>query len=351
MARRAHLVGSIPGASAREAMETALSRLGPYLLTLSDGETGQRAMWVGTCISNFQANPSLELAGGGKRDFSSYEDVPQYQLKDGAVLSAEGVEACLPYLDAFTASFPVFTALRSQHGLPGLPFQVGVPGHVDLSADSFGFQAGFDPRYLQPCLEATASQITKIAAAGGSDVVFQLETPAALIAVAMAGEEGAAAAARQLAAATAALPASVPAGTRFGVHLCLGDMNHRSMTGMADITPAVLVANELAAAWPDGRTLEFLHMPFAAAEEPPSFEPAFYRPLGKLDLPDSVRFVAGCIHESLSDARQAELLAMIEDQAGREADVAAACGLGRRPDPAQAWDAMDKASRLVTATA
>ncbi|MGI9005865.1 MAG: hypothetical protein ACR2FU_06670 [Streptosporangiaceae bacterium] len=349
MTRQAHLVGSIPGANAAEAMKAALSRLAPYLLTLSDGETGPRAMWVGHCIDGLRANPSLELAGGGKLDFSSYEDVPQYQLKDGATLAAGSVEASLPYLDAFTESYPVFQVLRSRYHRPDLPFQVGIPGPVDLSADSFGFQAGFDPRYLQPCLEATASQITKVAAAGGDDVLFQLETPAALIAVTMAGAEGAAAAARQLAAATAALPASVPAGTRFGVHLCLGDMNHTAMTGMPDITPAVLVANELAAAWPAGRTLEFVHMPFAAAQDPPSFDPEFYRPLAKLDLPATVRFVAGCIHESLDDSGQAELLAMIEDEAGREADVAAACGLGRRPDPAQAWDAMDKARRLVTA--
>jgi hypothetical protein len=221
---------------------------------------------------------------------------------------------------------------------------------VDLSADSFGFEVGFDPRYLQPCLEATASQVTKVAAAGGSDVIFQLETPAALIAVVMAGEEGAAAAARQLAAGTAALPASVPVGTRFGVHLCLGDLNHKSMVGLRDISPAVLVANEIAAAWPAGRSLEFVHMPFAAAEEPPSFDPEFYQPLAELDLPASVRFVAGCIHESLDDALQADLLGMIEDQAGREADVAASCGLGRRPDPAQAWDAMDKARRLCEAS-
>ncbi|HEX9065345.1 MAG TPA: hypothetical protein VF843_09560 [Streptosporangiaceae bacterium] len=316
---------------------------------MSDGETGARSWWIGACIKNLAANPSLELDGGGKRDFSSYEDVPQYRLKDRASLAADSVEASLPYLDAFTASYPLFRELRSEYHRPDLPFQVGVPGHVDLSADSFGFQAGFDPRYLTPCLEATASQITKIAAAGNGDVLIQLETPAALIATCMAGEDGAAGAARQLAAATAALPAAVPAGTRFGVHLCLGDMNHKAMTGMRDITPAVLVANELAAAWPDGRPLEFIHMPFAAAEQPPSFEEEFYRPLGKLELPGSVRFVAGCIHESLDDVSQAGLLAMIEEEAGREADVAAACGLGRRPDPAQAWDAMDKARRLVMA--
>jgi hypothetical protein len=349
MARKAHLVGAIPGENAAEAMEAALSRLAPYLLTLTDGETGPRSMWVGNCIANLRANPNLELEGGGKRDFSSYEDVPQYRLKEGATLSAESVEASLPYLEAFTESYPLFRQLRERYDRPDLPFQVGVPGHVDLSADSFGFEVGFDPRYLVPCLEATASQVTKVAAAGGSDVVFQLETPAALIAVVMAGEEGAAAAARQLAAGTAALPASVPAGTRFGVHLCLGDLNHKSMVGLRDISPAVMVANEIAAAWPDGRSLEFVHMPFAAAEEPPSFDPGFYQPLARLDLPDSVRFVAGCIHESLDDTRQADLLAMIEDRAGRVADVAAACGLGRRPDPAQAWDAMDKARMLCAA--
>ena len=347
MGRRAHLVGSIPGTSAAEAMEAALTRLGPYLLTLSDGETGARAWWIGACISSLSSNPSLELAGGGRRDFSTYEDVPQYRLREGATLSAESVEACLPYLEAFTSSYPVFRELRAKHGRPDLPFQVGIPGQLDLSADSFGFEVAFDPGYYQPSLEATVAQVSKIAAAAADDVVFQIETPAALISVTMAGDEGAAAAARQVAGGTVALPAGVPAGTRFGVHLCLGDMNHKSMVGMRDITPAVLAANEIAAAWPSDRTLEFIHVPFAAAEEPPTFDPAFYQPLSKLDIPDSVRFVAGCIHESLSSDKQVELLRLIESYVGRQVDVAAACGLGRRPDVSQAWDAMEKALLLV----
>ncbi len=351
MGRRAHLVGSIPGTNATEAMEAALSRLGPFLLTLSDGETGQRAWWIGACIGNMGANPDVEMSGGGRNDFSSYEDVPQYRLRDGATLSAENVEACLPYEQAFTASFPVFLELREKHARPDLPFQVGIPGQLDLSVDTFGFDVGFDPRYYQPSLEATASQVSKIAAAGGSDVVFQIETPAALISVTSAGEAAAEQTARQVAAMTAQLPAAAPAGTRFGVHLCLGDLNHRSMVGMPDISPAVHVANQIAAAWPADRPLEFMHVPFAAAEEPPSFDPAWYAPLTDLDIPDSVRFVAGCIHESLSSDKQVELLRMIEAKVGREVDVAAACGLGRRPDVSQAWDAMEKALLLVEAPA
>jgi len=328
-------------------MEAALTRLGPYLLTLSDGETGQRAWWVGACIANMAGNPALEPAGGGQGDFSSYDDVPQFRLRDGAVLSAASVEACLPYEAAFTGSYPVFRELREKYGRADLPFQVGIPGQLDLSVDTFGFEAGFEPAYLKPSLEATAAQVRKIAAAGGSDVVFQIETPAALISVTSAGDEGAAAAARHVAATTVQLPAAAPPGTRFGVHLCLGDLNHKAMVGMRDITPAVLVANAVAAAWPPDRTLEFIHVPFAAADEPPTFDESFYQPLARLDIPASVRFVAGCIHESLAADRQVELLRLIETRLGREVDVAAACGLGRRPDAAQAWDAMEKALLLV----
>jgi hypothetical protein len=179
--------------------------------------------------------------------------------------------------------------------------------------------------------------------------VFQIETPAALIAVASGDDAAAAGTAGHLAAMTVQLPAAMPEGTRFGVHLCLGDLNHKSLANTKDITPAVLVANELAAAWTSGRTLEFIHVPFAAAEEPPSFDPAFYEPLRQLDIPESVRFIAGCIHESPSSDKQVELLKLIENRLGREADVAAACGLGRRPDVSQAWDAMEKALLLIEA--
>jgi hypothetical protein len=350
MGRRAHLVGSIPGTSAAEAMEAALSRLAPHLLTLSDGETGARAWWIGACIRNLDANPDVELTSGGQGNFASYQDVPQYRLRDRATLSAANLEACLPYEQAFTSSYSVFRDLRVKYGRPDLPFQVGIPGPLDLAVDAFGFEVGFDPRYYQPSLEATVAQV-KIAAAGGEDVLFQLETPAALISVVMAGDAAAADTARQLAATTIQLPAAVPAGTRFGVHLCLGDLNHKSMVGMRDIAPAVLLANELAAAWPPDRTLEFIHVPFAAAEEPPTFDPAFYQALTSLEIPDLVRFIAGCIHESLSSDEQVELLRLIENRAGREVDVAAACGLGRRPDVSQAWDAMEKALLLVASPA
>ena len=125
-------------------------------------------------------------------------------------------------------------------------------------------------------------------------------------------------------------------------------MNHKSLGRMQDISPAVLVANELVGVWPLDRPLEFIHVPFAAAEEPPTFERPFYERLRELRIPASTRFVAGCIHETLSPERQVELLRLIESRAGREVErrgrLRPRATAGTSP---QAWDAMEKALLLV----
>jgi hypothetical protein len=347
--RKAHLVGSIPGANAREAMEAALTRLAPHLLTLTDGETGARSWWIGACLQNVRNDSDVEVARDG--DFSDYDNTLLFRLKDGMELDVQTLESCLPYEAAFEENFGLFKTLREQYKRPDLPFQVGIPAHLDLSVDMFGFPEGLAPHLYGPSLEATRGHVAKIQAVGASDVLFQIETPAALVAVVGASDEDAPNVARGIAGKLVDLPARAPVGTRFGVHLCLGDMNHKALGRLSTIRPAVLVANALASAWPVDRPLEFIHMPFAQAELPPTFDVAFYEPLTDLAIPETVRFVAGCIHESLTFAQQREVLELIDRYAGREADVAAACGLGRRPDPNQAWDAMEKARHLVTGDA
>ena len=69
-------------------------------------------------------------------------------------------------------------------------------------------------------------------------------------------------------------------------------------------------------------------------------EPLSEQPLAKLDIP-AASASSPAIHESLSatgrSAAQAD-----GNQAGREVDVAAACGLGWRPDVSQAWDRWER---------
>ena len=210
-------------------------------------------------------------------------------------------------------------------------------------------EAGFSPAIYEPCLEATARQVRAVQKESHGDVVFQLEMPVPLIAIAATPEESQPGAAADMAGRITDLPRRVEPGTRFGVHLCLGDMNHKALGRMRDVRPLVLLANGLAVQWPADRPLEYIHAPFAAAEEPPTFDEHFYAPLSELDLPGEVRFIAGCVHERLSLEAERRLLGLIERLAGRQVDLAAACGLSRRPDVAQAWDAMDKSAALVDA--
>ena len=171
-----------------------------------------------------------------------------------------------------------------------------------------------------------------VAALSGGDTLFQIEVPVELVLLAKAPGATRPGLARVLARTVTGLAAATPEGTRLAVHLCLGDMNNRAFGTMTDVTPLVLLANAILGSWPEGRQLDLLHAPFAAADRPAATEPAFYAPLADLSLPAAVRFAAGFAHEAQSLPDQRRIRDMIEDLLGRTTVMAAACGLGRRSD-------------------
>jgi len=133
----------------------------------------------------------------------------------------------------------------------------------------------------------------------------------------------------------AKLARQAPEGARFGLHLCLGDMNHRALGRMSDTGPLVALTNAIVAAWPAGRALEYVHAPFAAAEEPPPTDPGWYAPLRRLRLPSPTRIIAGVAHEDQDLATQHQIVQLIDGLVGERAGVSTSCGLGRRtPDAA-----------------
>ncbi len=328
MTRSAHLVGSIPADDTADAMQLALNNLGSRLRTLPDGETGERHHWIIHIIDALRRHPDLELKKEG--DWSDYDNTPVLRVRKGHTLRAETLD--FGHVTAFEESWPTFKQLRDERGDASLAFQTGVPGDFDMALFTLGPLGAF--RHRAAFRGATVREIREIFRRGGTDVVFQIEVPAELIFVARMPGPLRGLMSSFLARGVARLAREAPAGARFGVHLCLGDMNHRSLANLTDATPVVLLANAIVKAWPAGRPLEFIHAPFAAAQKVPRTDAAWYAPLKQLRLPAKTRFIAGFVHEDQDLAEQRRLRALIERNVGREVDVATSCGLGRRTRPA-----------------
>ena len=340
-ARSAHLVGSLPGDSAEDAMSQALDRLGPLLHSLPDGETGERRNWIISIIEALRAHPDLELVSDG--DWSDYDKIPRFRVRKGHTLYGASLD--FGHVAAAEASLPVFDQLRDKAGLPGLVYQVGTPGDVDMAMFTLGPSRAL--RYRRAFTEATLTEVRRVNALADGQVVFQIEVPAELVLLAKAPRRAQPALAKLLGGQIAALAAGAAQGTRFGIHLCLGDMNHKAFGRMADATPLVLLTNAIVKAWPAGRPLEFVHAPFAAADDPPPLDDAFYAPLAQLELPSGVRFIAGIAHEDQPLADQRRVRATVDRASGRTVDISTSCGLGRR-DPAAALAALDRIAELCT---
>jgi|SRR5579875_2091933 len=322
--RKALLVGSIPADDAEQAMTQALTELAPHLRYLPDGETGERDRWIVCMVETLRANPALKVRHEGA--WANYKDQLNFAVRRGHELRGDSMDFGIA--TAFQQSWPVFSRLRESFGQPDLAFQVGVPGDLDMALFSLGVTGPF--RYRRPFTEALASQMARIHADGGDQVLFQIEVPAELVFMARAPGPVQGPLAGWLGGIVAGLAGQAPEGARFGVHLCLGDLGHKALGRLRDAGPLVALSNAIASRWPSGRPLEYVHAPLAAGEDPPVTDPAFYRPLQRLSLPGNTRFVAGLLHESLSVDELRPILAQVESLLGRWADVAAACGLGRR---------------------
>jgi hypothetical protein len=322
--RDAHLVGSLPGSTPGEAMRTALDIVGPYLRSLPDGETGERRNWVISIIETLRTHPDLELKKQG--DWSDYDKTPQLKIRKGRTLYGASLD--FGHVAAVTESFPQFQQACADAGRSDLVFQEGVPGDFDLAMFTLGPASAL--RHRRAFTEATLTEIRNVAAITGKDTLFQIEVPVELVLLAKAPKQARSGLARLLARTVTGLASASPEGTRFAVHLCLGDMNNRAFGTMTDVSPMVLLANAVLANWPRGRPLEVMHAPFAAADHPATTDNAFYAPLGDLQLPSGVRFAAGFAHEAQSLSDQRTIRSMIEDRLQREVMIASACGLGRR---------------------
>lgn len=327
--RRVHLVGTIPAETTEEALRLVHHTIGDRLSNqLPDGETGDRGNWVGRLVEALREHPDLELDRDG--DWSDYESTPAYRVKPGHRFT----EVDLDYYRHFESSWPEFQAAREALGRPGLAFQVGIPGPIDVSFAVFGFKPLSGLRHAGAFEDATVAEIERIHQVAGGQVVYQLEIPIEVeVATRIPGvlhRVGIPWLARRI----LRLIARSPEATRWGFHLCVGDMNNEAFSNLRDTTPVVRLVNALMSGFPPSRRLEFVHLPLAHGSIPPTLDQTFYSPLRGLAVPPEVRLAAGMVHELQGVEDQQRILGLVEGLVGRTVDVAASCGLGRRDLPA-----------------
>jgi hypothetical protein len=345
--RYTHLVGGLTAGTALEAMTTMLDSLGPSLLSVPDGENPtaaipQREQWIRPELQAAAGLPGVKARNSQASD-TRYSDSLWWEATQP--LTAADWDSAVIMETAFQESYPVFAGLRRDRGLTGLRFQAGVISAVDLAVRLFR-DAGLREDLLGPIAEAKARQVRACHEQAPGDLVCQLESPIGTKMVADADDPAETAA--YVAGLLTSLPRRCP-GTAWGVHLCDGDWGHKAQTHPASALPLVLLASEIAARWPDGPdapVLEYIHLPFAAADQPPATDAAWYKPLAGLKLPPGCRLAAGFVHELTGLPELRSLLGIIEDAYGAEVTIAATCGLVRRP-PGQAADALEKTAALA----
>jgi hypothetical protein len=329
-ARNVYLVGSVPMADTATVFEKVSAALGPNLLTLPDGETGERLDWIVWLEKVFKDNPAFELSPETFQLHGRAATHRRYQLKPGAAIENVRFDN-LFYADIAQQSYATFAALKRAGKIPAhVKFQIDlVPAHsVIWLFVQEDLQRAIDPVYN----DAVLREIDKIAAAlPHDDIAIQFDIASAVFARLERDQPSPYGNTKEEMQATFSaivvrLAEHVPADIDLLFHFCYGDAGHRHVIEPTDMGDMVDYANRLAGQL--NRPITQIHMPVPRDRS----DAAYFEPLRRLKLDPKTRLCLGLVHytdglegtkKRLETARQ-----FVKDFA-----IATECGFGRR-DPA-----------------
>lgn len=345
MTRYAHFVGSVP--------KELMTGDGAVLRWFADNSGGHPTGlpcdldpdWIiEYLLGRAEHDDVFEIVRAG--EYADYSDFPSYGLRPGAKLEPRHVS--MDRYERIESVVAAFDALRADRPeLAQTKLQLSQPNPLDLAmfvfagaAVSAGFPLGqalrrsnlivAALRALPVFTEAALEEIAAVNDRYGDRVIWQVESPFALLGMVKAEQLSAKwAAAPLLARQLAGLLGRIhDVGANSVVHLCYGDYQHKSLLGPRSLAPAVTLLNHTARHLrTQGTPLPAVHIPCAFGSEPAPQDPAFYAPLRRLSQEWSL--IAGVV-SSTPDADSARALHLFEEAAGRTAyGVATACGLGR----------------------
>lgn len=375
MPRALHFVGSLPSEIAPDeeaAMRWILSHTGPQQLTALPCDADP--IWIIDYLNSLQnvttdhGTPVFETAEPG--EYHSYDTMRVYRLahdpyrRGHVLLKPEHVSM---HRVAKTRSvIELFRKIRAENpALAQLPYQISLPNPLDLALFVF-VGPPFSPTKRSPRLwqalrrlprlltalnllpvfsDATRREVTELCATDSTDIVFQFESPAVLLALDLTPSFLRPRVAALLARQVAELFASLPPAAKLIVHLCYGGLGKKSLIAPKNTSSHVLFLNALATQLRQlARPLPDVHLPIAHGDRAPSTDPAFYAPLNQLDK--GYRLIAGVAAEHFPEDSDTALR-LFEQATGAPAlAVAAACGLGRHTA-----DDAEKAVQLMSVLA
>ncbi|MBF6174900.1 hypothetical protein [Nocardia blacklockiae] len=300
--------------------------------------------WIMDYLLSRKEHDVFELVAPG--DYTDYGAFPTYGVRPGRTLEPKDV--AMGRVERIAQVIAAFDELRAQRPeLADTKVQISQPNPLDLAmfvmagkAVEAGLPTGkalrhFDVvvaalRNLPVFTEAVLQEVGEVQERYGDRVVWQVESPIALLSMVKAQQLQALWALAPLVAAQLAgfVTRLHERGAESIVHLCYGDYQHKSLLSPRDLTPAVTLLNQTARRLAKaGVPLPPVHVPCGFGAEPAPLEPRFYAPLWKL-APDW-RVIAGVVSpDSAADSLRARDL--FESAAGRPVyGVATACGLGR----------------------
>lgn len=328
-ARNVYLVGSVPMADAATVFETVSAALGPTLLTLPDGETGERIDWITWLEPIFRDNPAFELSPETFQLHGKAAKHRRYQLKPGVSIKDVRFDN-LFYADIAKKSYATFAALKRAGKIPPqVKFQIDlVPAHsVIWLFVQEDLQRDIDPVYN----DAVLREIDKIAAAlPHDDIAIQFDIASAVFARLERDQPTPYGNTKEEMQETFSkivvrLADHVPADIDLLFHFCYGDAGHRHVIEPTDMGDMVDYANRLAGQLK--RPIAQIHMPVPRDRS----DAAYFAPLQRLELAPTTRLCLGLVHYTDGiDGTKRRLEAA--KQFVRDFGVATECGFGRR-DP------------------
>lgn len=309
------LVGSVPLADSEAVFRAAGAAFGARLRRVPDGETGDRAGWIGWQRKQFADQPALEPVAAKERQ---YQYAAPFRLRPGH--SASEIRfGNLGYARLALDSYAVFKSVRADGDLPRrCRFQVALPTPWAPVYSNIAYTA---QSAVYPAYEAAMLRELGEIAAGipGQDLAVQWDVATELSWLEDVYPTPLADMWKDVPAIVGRLGAAVPNGAELGIHLCYGSAGNQHWKEPESTAIMVRLVNAIAAATP--RRVDWWHIPVPQDRD----DAVFFAPLRDLRIGPNAEFYLGLAHRDGGNAKRIAAATSYLKQFG----VAAECGLGR----------------------